>query len=67
MNYVAVHLFLILINVVEVAILLMIDLSDRVCVSNKTEDVNVKICNMITGLHESKSLLKHISCKCRCT
>ena len=67
MNYVTLHLWLILINVLEVVILLMIDLSDILCVSNKTEDVNVKICNMITGLHESKSLMKHISCKRRCT
>ena len=50
-----------------VVVLLMIDLSDRVCVSNKTEDVNIKISNMITGLHESKSLVKHIPGKGRCT
>ena len=41
-------------------------LPDRVCVSNKTEDINVNVCS-VTGLHESKSLVKHISCKCRCT
>ena len=38
MNCVALHLWLILINVLEVVILLMIDLSDRIGVSNKTED-----------------------------
>ena len=37
------------------------DLSDRICVSNKTEDVNAKVFNMITRISESKSLVKHIS------
>ena len=36
-------------NVLEVVILRMVDLYD--CVSNKTEDVNIKVCNMITGVH----------------
>ena len=42
------------------------DLSDVSCVSNKTEDVNLKIFNMITGMHESKLLVKNISYDCRC-
>ena len=40
------------------------DLSSRVCVSNKTEDVNVNLFNMITGINESKAL-KYISCNYR--
>ena len=34
--------------------------------SNKTEDLNLRMFNMITGINESKILTKHISCKCKC-
>ena len=36
------------------------------CVPNKTEDLNLSIFNMITGINESKTLTKHISCKRKC-
>ena len=41
--------------------------SNRVCVPNKTEDLNLNVLNMITGINESKTLKKHVSrvCKCR--
>ena len=42
------------------------DLSNKVCVPNKTEDLNLSVFNMITGINESKTLTKHISCKCKC-
>ena len=42
------------------------DLSNKVCVPNKTEDLNLSMFNMITGINESKTLTKHISCKCKC-
>ena len=42
------------------------DLSNKVCIPNKTEDLNLSIFNMITGINESKSLTKHISCDCKC-
>ena len=32
------------------------DLSNRVCVSNKTEDLNLNVFNMITGINELKTL-----------
>ena len=38
--------------------------SNRVCVPNKTKVLNVSVFNMITGTNESKTLKKHISCKC---
>ena len=38
------------------------DLSNKLCVPNKTEGVF----NMITGINESKPLTKHISWKCKC-
>ena len=41
------------------------DLSKRVCVPNKTEDLNLHIFNMITWINESKILVKHISYKCK--
>ena len=42
------------------------DLSNKVCVPNKTEDLNLSLFNMITGIIESKTLTKHISCECYC-
>ena len=42
------------------------DLSNEVCVPNKTEDLNIIIFNMITGVNESKTLIKHILCECKC-
>ena len=43
-----------------------IDLSDKVCVPNKTKDLNLSMFNMITGMNESKTLIKHISRECKC-
>ena len=42
------------------------DLSNNVCVPNKTEDLNLSVINMITGINESKTLAKHILCECKC-
>ena len=42
------------------------DLSNKVCIPNKTEDLNLSVFNMITGINESKTLTKHISCECKC-
>ena len=42
------------------------DLSNEVIVPNKTKDLNLSVFNMITGINESKTLTKHISCKCKC-
>ena len=36
------------------------DLSNKLCAPNKTDDLNLKVFNMITGINESK-ILKHIS------
>ena len=35
------------------------DLSNKVCVPNKTEDLNLTVINIITGVNESKTLTKH--------
>ena len=42
------------------------DLSNKVCVLDKTKDLNLSMFNMTTGIKESKTLTKHISCKCKC-
>ena len=42
------------------------DLSNKVCVPNKTEDLNLSVFIMIKEINESKTLAKHISCKCKC-
>ena len=42
------------------------DTSIRICVLNKTEDVNLNVFNMITRINESNTLPKHISRNCRC-
>ena len=42
------------------------DLSNRICVPNKTEGLNLNVFNMIAGINESKTLTKHISYKCKC-
>ena len=36
------------------------DLSAKICIPNKIEDVNLKLLNVITGINERKSLVKHI-------
>ena len=40
-------------------------LSIKVCIPNKTEDLNLGVFNMITGINESKTLTKH-KCRCEC-
>ena len=42
------------------------DLSNKLCVLNKTADLNLSVFNMITGINGSKTLTKHISCECKC-
>ena len=39
------------------------DLSNKVCYPNKTEDLHLSMFNKITGINESKTLTRHISCK----
>ena len=39
---------------------------NKVCVPNKREDLDLRVFNIITGINESKTLAKHISCKYKC-
>ena len=41
-------------------------LSSRVCVPNETDDLNIHVFNMITGINELRTLPKHLSFKCEC-
>ena len=41
------------------------DLSNKMCVPNKTEDLDIYALNMLTGISESKILLEHVSCECK--
>ena len=41
-------------------------LSNKTCFPNKTEDLNLIVFNMITGINELKTLTKHISRECKC-
>ena len=41
------------------------DSSSRICISIKTEKLNLSVFNMIRRISESKKLRKHISCKCK--
>ena len=42
------------------------DLSTKKCFLSKTKDINVKVFNMITRTNEAKTMVKHISCDCKC-
>ena len=43
------------------------NLSTKICVPNKTEDLNLSsMFNMITEINESKILTKHMSYECKC-
>ena len=44
----------------------VIDLSNKICIPNKIGKLNLTVFNMITGINESKTLTKHLSCKCKC-
>ena len=38
----------------------------KICVPSKTKDVNVKLFNLTTRTNEAKTLIKTISCDCKC-
>ena len=42
------------------------NLPNKVCVPNKTEDLSLRVINMIMEIIESKTLAKHISWECKC-
>ena len=43
------------------------DFPNKICVPDETEDLNLNVLNMIKRIPESKTIKKHISCKCKCT
>ena len=42
------------------------DLSNRVCVPNETDDLNIHFFDVITGKNQSNILTKDTSCECKC-
>ena len=38
------------------------DFSSKICASNKTENVNSNVFDVIIRINESKTIAKHISC-----
>ena len=42
------------------------DVSNKACVLNKSEELNLSVFSMITRINESKTLSKHISCESKC-
>ena len=38
----------------------------KIFVPSKTKNVNVKVFNMITNKNEAKTIIKHVSCGCKC-
>ena len=40
------------------------DSSNKLCIPNKTEDLNLRAFNTITWITESTMLTKHIPCEC---
>ena len=41
------------------------NLSNKLCIPNKTEDLNLSVFNIISGINKSKTLTKHISRECK--
>ena len=65
-NFTTIHFRLNQIDALKVSCNTVNDLSNKVCVSNKPEDLNTSAFNMITGINESKKLTKYISWECKC-
>ena len=42
------------------------DLSNKVCVPSKTEDLNLSVFIMVSRINELKTITKQISCECKC-
>ena len=42
------------------------DLPNKVCVPNKTEDLNLSLFSIITGINLSETLTNQILCECKC-
>ena len=51
---------------VMLIIFIVNDVFNKTCVSNKTEDLNLSMLNIIAGINESKALTRHVSCQCKC-
>ena len=41
-------------------------MSKKVCIPNKTEDLNTHVLDMVTGISQSKILTRLVLCECKC-
>ena len=48
------------------SLMINLDRCTKICVPNKTENVDVKVFNMITGINETKTFTKDVSCDWNC-
>ena len=51
---------------VMLIIFIVNDVFNKTFVSNKTEDLNLSMLNIIAGINEPKALTRHVSCQCKC-
>ena len=65
-DYIIIYLQLIQIGALEVVIILM-TCPINLRVPNKIEDLNLRVFNIITRINEQKTIIKNISCECKCT
>ena len=42
------------------------NLSTKICVASTTKEVDVKVFNMMKKIDKPRTLIKHISCNCKC-
>ena len=63
-DYTTISMWVNQIDVLEVVILLMTNITKYV--PKKTEDLNLIVFNVITGTTDSKTLRRHVSCVCKC-
>ena len=42
------------------------DVYDQLCVPNKVKNMNVKVFELIPGVNETRFLVQHESCECKC-
>ena len=68
LNSIEVNFFLFLITLDKCNVIWNVvdNLSTKIQVPGKRKDINVKVFNMTMRINETKALVKHISCNCKC-
>ena len=42
------------------------DLPTKICILSKTKDINFNVFSVIANINEAKTIVKHVSCDCKC-